>query len=231
MPQSAQANLSEALNNAAAEFNRHERRSDGVAAVNWLDRGLTILRSALYLRVHQDVELMVGRDSMLMPVSEMRTVLRANQTIEAYQIAESAAAAMGFHYTSDPEGWYLNWLARIRLGDQDWSGEIVEQTKSYLPKTTEQRRSAFSDEMARIVHEAASAPLVLFRLLPLAVQIITARAFDDRKTADDLRRRQIAILPSVEDCRHCKGEVLNFADQCTKCGNPLWTYEWLTEAD
>jgi hypothetical protein len=231
MAQTAQAILSEALNHAAEEFNRHERRSDGVAAVNWLDRGLTILRSALYLRVHQDVELMVGRDSMLMPVSEMRTVLLANQSIEAYQIAESTAAAKDFHYASDPAGWYLGWLARIRLGDQDWGGEIVERTKTYLAKTAEERRSAFSDEMARIVHEAVSAPLVLFRLLPLAVQIITARAFGDQKTADDLRRRQVTILSSIQDCRNCKGQVMNFGEQCPNCGNPLWTYEWLTAAD
>ncbi|MCC6124903.1 MAG: hypothetical protein IT426_08075 [Pirellulales bacterium] len=85
--------------------------------------------------------------------------------------------------------------------------------------------------MAHILHEAASAPLVVFRLFPLAVQIVTARAFGDRKTADELRSRQADILPSINDCRHCRGRVLDVGEPCPKCGNPLWTYEWLIAAD
>ncbi|MCC6123889.1 MAG: hypothetical protein IT426_02925, partial [Pirellulales bacterium] len=172
--------MPEALRKAAEEFDRHEGRSDGAAAVLWLDAGLTVLRTALYLRMHQDVELFVGRDSMRMPVSELRTLFLANQAVERYQIAESAAAAKHQGYTADA-AWYLDWLARIRLGDYDWRGEIVERTKSDFTKTGEERRQAFSDEMAHILHEAASAPLVVFRLFPLAVQIVTARAFGDRK--------------------------------------------------
>ena len=100
-----------------------------------------------------------------------------------------------------------------------------------MAKTIEERRSAFIDEMARILHESASAPLVLFRLLPPAVQIVTARAFGDRKTADGLRLQQVAYLPSINDCRLCRGQVLDDSEQCPKCGNPLWTYEWLTAPD
>ena len=82
-----------------------------------------------------------------------------------------------------------------------------------------------------VVHESLAAPLVLFRLLPPAVQIVTARAFGDRKTADELRSQQAALLPSISDCRQCGGIVLGDSEQCPKCGNPLWTYEWLTAAD
>ena len=226
-----QTNLSETLAKAAAEFHQHDGRRDGTLAVHWLDQGLTILRNSLYLRMHQDVELFVGRDSMLMPVSELKSMLLVHQAIEAYQIAESAAAAQHFNYLADPEAWYLDWLARIRLGENDWRGEIVERTKSYFAKTAEQRRCAFIDEMARILHESIAAPLVLFQLLPPAVRIVTARAFGDRKTAEDMRIAQVASLPSIHDCRDCHGRVLDDSEQCPTCGNPLWSYEWLTAAD
>jgi hypothetical protein len=226
-----QTNLSETLQKAAAEFNRHADRRDGAAAVLWLDQGLTILHNSLYLRMHQDVERFVGKDSMLTPVSELKTLILANQTIEIYQIAESAATAKQLNFVDDPEAWYLDWLAHLRLSAIDWRGETIERTKRYLAKTTEERRQAFTDEMARILHESASAPLVLFRLFPPAVQIVTARAFGDGKTADDLRLQQAGVLPSINDCRRCHGRVLDDSDQCPKCGNPLWTYEWLTAED
>ncbi len=227
----AQINLSETLAKAAAEFARHEGRRDGIQAVLWLDRGLTILRNSLYLRLHQDVEHFIGRDSMMMPVSELRTMFLANQTIETYQIAESAAAAKQLDYVANPDAWYLGWLACIRLGEHDWNGDVVERTKNTFAKTAAERRRAFIDEMARILHESVAAPLVLFQLLPPAVRIVTARAFGDPKTADDLRSRQIALLPSIADCRECRGKVLENSDQCPKCGNPLWSYEWLTATD
>jgi hypothetical protein len=227
----AKFDLSEALIKSAAEFGRHDDRRDGTMAVRWLDKGLTILRNSLYLRMHQDVERFVGRDSMLTPVSELKSMLLVHQAIEAYQIAESAAAAGQLGYVADPEAWYLDWLAHIRLSERDWTGPIVERTNSYFAKAEDARRSAFIDEMGRLLHESVEAPLVLFRLLPPAVRIVTARAFDDRKTADFLRSQQVALLPSIADCRECRGKVLDGSEQCPKCGNPLWTYEWLTAAD
>jgi hypothetical protein len=223
--------ISGAMASAAAEFGRHNTRREGALAVAWLDQGLTILRNSLFLRMHQDVELLVGRDSMLMPVSELKSMFLVNQAIEVYQIAESAAAAKQLGYVANPEGWYLEWLAHLRLGERDWNGPIVERTKEYFARTDDLRRSAFIDEMGRLLHESVAAPLVLFRLLPLAIRLITARAYDDPKIADMLRSQQIALLPSIADCRECRGRVLGSGEQCPKCGNPLWTYEWLTATD
>jgi hypothetical protein len=231
-PQTPDApDVSQAMASAAAEFGRHDTRRDGTLAVAWLDQGLTILRNSLFLRMHRDVELFVGRDSMLMPVSELKSMFLVNQAIELYQIAESAAGAKQLGYVADPEVWYLDWLAHIRLSERDWSGPVVERTKEYSAMTDDLRRSAFVDEMGRLLHESVAAPLVLFRLLPPAIRIATARAFDDPKTADALRSQQIALLPSIADCRQCRGQVLGSGEQCPKCGNPLWTYEWLTATD
>ena len=66
----AARDLKKRLDEAAEQLNRHERRQDGEAVVASLSEGLTILRNSLYLRVHHDVEKIVGKDSMLMPLSE-----------------------------------------------------------------------------------------------------------------------------------------------------------------
>jgi hypothetical protein len=54
---------------AIEEFNQHLHRGDGARVAGNLAGGLTLLRDMLYVRVHDDVELRVGMDSMLSPVS------------------------------------------------------------------------------------------------------------------------------------------------------------------
>jgi len=72
---------------------------------------------------------------------------------------------------------------------------------------------------------------VLFRLVPLAVQIVTALAFGDRDAASQLRKQQRTILPAIADCHECRGKVLPCDRQCPTCGNPLWKYQWLVAVD
>jgi len=50
-------------------------------------------------------------------------------------------------------------------------------------------------------------------------------------TASDLRRQQVPIQPAIANCRECRGEVLQCAERCRLCGNPLWKYEWLVAVD
>src|SRR3974377_1569053 len=109
----ATPDTSKPMADAATEFGRHDTRRNSALGVAWLDQGLTILRNSLFLRMHRDVELFVGRDSMLMPVSELKSMFLVNQAIEIYQIAESAAATKQLGCVGDPESWYLDWLAHI----------------------------------------------------------------------------------------------------------------------
>ncbi len=213
------------------EFNQHESRKDGAQVAGCLTSGLTTLRDALYLRVHRDVEQLIGRDSMLMPVSEFRAQHQTFREIEAYQIAESVSAVKERRYLNDAEGWYWPWLTRLRMGETGSDKEFTERTRAYLPGTSDERRRKFMNELARVLQESHEAPLVLFRLVPLAVQIATACAFGDRGTASDLRRQQTSILPAIADCRHCQGRLLECVEHCRACGNPLWKYEWLVAAD
>jgi hypothetical protein len=219
------------LAKAVDEFNRHSGRKDGAQVVSCLSNGLTILREGVYLRVHQDVELAVGRDSMLMPVSELRARQQVAEETDVYQVAESAAAARQRGYVAAPADWYGPWLVRLRLGKAELDAEIDERVRAYQSKSPDERRLAFTDALARLMPESLDAPLVLFRLVPLAVQIATACAFGDRRTATDLRRQQTAILPAIADCRNCQGRLLECVEQCRACGNPLWKHAWLVAAD
>ena len=225
------ADSSDRLAGAAEEFNRHEHRNDGARTAGLLAGGLTLLRDSFFLRVHHDVERAVGMDSMLMPVSEVKTKQRATEQIETYQIAESAAVASHLGYLVTADDWYLPWLARLRLGRRGPDASTLERANRYLAETSDRRRLAFSDSLGRVLPESRHAPLVLFRLFPLSIQIVTARAFGDRGTASGLRRQQTAVLPAIADCRECRGQLLEGTEPCQVCGNPLWKYEWLIAAD
>lgn len=222
---------SDSLAEAVEEFNRHEDRDDGARVVPCLSSGLTVLRQSMYDRVHFDVEREIGADSMTMPLSEMKASRRTTREIEAFQVVESTVAARELSYVSGADEWYLEWLAALRLGGRQPDLEIRERCLGYLSKPADGRRLAFSDALGRVLPESRRAPLVLFRLMPMAVRIATACAFSDRTTATGLRQQQVAILPAIVDCQQCQGRLLECDEPCPACGNPLWKYRWLTAVD
>ncbi len=215
------------LAGAVEEFNRHENRNDGEHVLRNLSGGLTLLRQSLYLRVHDDVGRMVSTDSMWEPASEMKSRLLARMEIDLYQIVESAAAARESGYVGTTDDWYLQWLARLRLGESHADPKNAKRLADYLSKTPDDRRLAFTDVLVNVLPKSRQAPLVLFRLLPLAVHIVTAQAFDDQLRASQLRDEQVDCLPAIRDCHECHGEVFHCGEQCPQCGNPLWKPEWL----
>ena len=165
------------------------------------------------------------------PTGVIRTEQQTTEEIEVYQLAEASSAARQFAYLKESDGWCLEWLAQLRLGEHGRDQRILERAHAYFAESPETRGLAFSDELVRVMPESRRAPLVLFRLLPLAVQIATACAFVDHDTASDLRRQQTSILPSIADCQQCGGRLLECVEQCRTCGNPLWKYKWLTATD
>ncbi len=216
---------------AAAELNRHEHRKDGARVVHSLTEGLDLLRDSFYLRIHRDVQQSVGNDSMLMPVSELKAEQQTEEEIELYQAAEGAAAAVRRGYAGGADDWFLLWLARLRLGERAVEPEVDARLHSYYTQTSQQRALALTNALAAVLPEAMKAPLVLFRLAPLAVEIAVAQAFDDPPTAEALRREQLALLPPIGYCQDCHGEVLPPGEPCQVCGNPLWKHKWLTAID
>jgi hypothetical protein len=215
------------LNKAEAgrEFNERCRRSDGVSVVENLGAGMIILRDILYFRLHQDVERLVGEDSMYIPVSESRSQRRTKGDIEVFQVAESAAAVKEPRSGLDAD-WFATWLLRFHHGQGSAPAANV-QMSSYLGQTSDARRLAFTDVLAKVFPESRRAPLVLFRLFPLAVQLATFLALGDRARAEHIRVQQVSELAAVGDCKQCHGKVLDNSRQCPVCGNPLWKSELL----
>jgi hypothetical protein len=227
----ASSNSPNWLAKAAKQLNHRESRHDGHRVAACLSSGLSIIGDSVYARIHYDMEEVRGVDSMLMSVSETKTKQQTTEEIEAYQVAEASSAARQFVYLKQPDDWCLEWLAQLRLGERGRDKRILERARAYFAESPETRSLAFSDGLVRVMPDSRRAPLVLFRLLPLAVQIATASAFVDHDTASDLRRQQTAILPPIADCQQCGGRLLEYVEQCRACGNPLWKYKWLTATD
>ncbi|MGA2065798.1 MAG: hypothetical protein ABSG86_12550 [Thermoguttaceae bacterium] len=213
---------------AAEEFDHHEHRSDGEPLVANLGSGLTVLRDGLYTRIHEDVIRRVGLDSSLSPLSEEKSERMTKLEIELYQIVVSSLAVARRGYVDSDDGWYAEWLSRLRLGPVHSEGRVAKRMAHYSQQTPDQRRLAFSNILTAALPESRRAPLVLFRLLPSCVKIVTALAFGKPQDAGDWRKQQIEHLPAIRDCGQCRGRLLDNGVQCRACGNPLWKFEWLT---
>jgi hypothetical protein len=212
---------------AAEEFDQHEMRSDGLQVIESICGGLTLIRDSVYSRVHADVERRVGFDSMIVPLSEEKSERTGKLEIELYQIVVAADAGHVRGFVSDEE-WFREWLTQLRLGGLDANSRTALRISYYASKSANDRRLAFSNILDTVLPEASRSPLILLRLLPAAVQIATALAFGNSVDAQHWRREQEEILPSISDCHRCHGKLLENGEQCPMCGNPIWTYDWLT---
>jgi hypothetical protein len=213
---------------AAEAFNLHLSRADGAAVAASLADGLDVVCDSFLTRVQFDVERIIGRDSMLMPVSAIQTEERTRREIELYTLVESAVEVRQNAYLAAQDDWYLRWLGRMRLGDDLDLPGAQQRLASYLPKVPDERRRGFSEVLERTMPEARRAPLIVYRLLPLAVSIATNVAFSDQARAAESRKRQNLLLPAISDCQQCHGHLLENGDRCAECGNPFWKYDWLT---
>ncbi len=193
--------------------------------------GLDCLRTLLFRRIHSDVEQQFGQDSMLLPVSMEEAAKAAKREIDAFQIAESTCMVRAQEYLEGDGNWYARWLGKLCLGEAMQEDRWRRRIRQYLSLDDDQRRLEFSRHLERVFPEATRAPLILYRLFPLAVQIVTAVAFGDNLHAVELRNRQMFWLPSISDCHECHGRPLDNGEECHICGNPLWNYMWLCELD
>ena len=222
--------ISSRCSTAAEEFGQHEHRSDGLRIIESISGGLTLIRDAVYARVHFDVERRMGRDSLIFPLSEEKAERATKLEIEIYEIVVAAGAVQARGYVSDGN-WFRDWLVDLRMGTVDGNSRVARRLVYYASKPPDEQRLAFSNILATAQPEASRAPLVLLRLVPEAVQIATALAFGRSADAQQWRHEQVEMLPSIADCYRCRGKLLENGEQCTVCGNPLWTYEWLTNSD
>jgi hypothetical protein len=217
---------------AIAAFHERCPQLDAEHVVTSLNDGLKLLGDLFFDRVGHDVAEHGPLDSMLMPagaLSEVRTALRVHTLLDVYSCVEAASEAAS-EAISNADGWLEPWLLQLRLG-----ASHAEAVRDYLAlfdhREDSQRRRAFASALERRMPQATEAPLVLYRLYPLAARIAMAVALGDHTRARQLRSEQIRVLPFIADCHHCHGHPLDNGETCDHCGNPLLKLEWLSEAD
>ncbi|MBW3600247.1 MAG: hypothetical protein KY475_23630 [Planctomycetes bacterium] len=216
---------------AAEEFNQWAKRADGAqVTAAWLE-GLSALRGLMCVRLREDVEENFGLDSLQLPTSPLETERRLELEIAIYQAAVSALFARERKQLTGDAAWLAEWLARLQDPTALSEPAGRDRLSHYLRVTRQEQRHLFSGAIGRIMPAANRAPLVLFRLFPAAVRIITATALGDARGAEELRTQQRNILPAIEDCAQCHAAVLPNGHVCTLCSNPLWGYRFLTAAD
>lgn len=222
-----------ALRLAAAEELRRRNCVEAEATVASLCDGLTQLVDLMLTRVQRDAEEEFGLDSMLMPATaagEVKAVRRAKDLINIYTSVVAAEEAIEQKYVDDEDDWFVRWLLPLRMEVDDWS-PVEQQIADYRGHAPHQRRRVFVSALERNVPYATKAPLVLYRLYPLAVRIVVAIAFGDHLRAGELRNQQASILPVISDCHVCHGRPFDNGENCGSCGSPLWSYAWLRAAD
>jgi hypothetical protein len=194
---------------AAVELQEQEPDLSAEQVTHSLVYGLNTLRNLLFQRIHEDVEANYGHDSMLLPISVEASERVAKCEIETYQIAVTALTIQERGFLRSDVKWFVKWLAELRLMSED------------------AQRLDFSRHLETVFPEASRAPLILYRLFPLSIRIVSAVAFGHHLEAAELRNRQTFWLPAIGDCHDCHGRPLDNGEQCPVCGNPIWTYHWL----
>ncbi|MEX2185912.1 MAG: hypothetical protein WD875_03920 [Pirellulales bacterium] len=221
---------------AVAEFDEHEGRRDGEAVVARLDDASALLADRVFTRIHGDVEKNIGIDSFYNPLSEAKAESRAKAEVDAFFACEAALFAEEREYVrggdrggnGGGDGWCQTWIAALVVDESALGIPAAQRLASYRDKSADDRRRGFSLVLERAFPEATRAPLVIYRLLPLAIRLATAQAFERADHAQAQRDRQLVLLPSILDCTTCNGAVLPSGTACDRCGNPFWKYELLT---
>ena len=224
----AQAQL-QRRSDAAQSLLKQRADLDTQKVVTSLCDGLDLLNDLFFNRVDRDVEETFGMDSMLMPAStagEIRASLRARALIDVYSHVVAAEEARDHKYVED-NVWFTQWLTDLRCPDAD-DAKLADRAARYRDMAPDQRRLKFASSLERRLPLATKAPLVIYRLYPLGVRIVTAVAFGDNLRAGELRNQQAALLPVINDCDECHGQPLDNGERCGNCSNPMWGHSWLT---
>ena len=211
-----------------------ERRSDLDAAhvVASLSDGLDLLVDLFFNRVDRDVEQHFSMDSMLIPPStagEIQASMRAHRLVDVYVGVVAAEEARYRNYVDDDQ-WFRHWLYGLR-SDTPADESMEKRAARYRELPEDERRLNFASSLERRLPNATKAPLVLYRLFPMAIRMVVAIAFGDNLRAGELRNQQAALLPIIADCHQCHGRPLDNGERCSTCSNPMWAYDWLTAAD
>lgn len=213
---------------AAQEFNRQAETDIGERFVNSLSSGLCNLKNLGLCRLYNDTLELFAADSMMIPTSPVEIEDRVARELEIYLVVEADRYLRD--NTPFAGEWFLDWLGELRFGD-DFRDKVKRIAMSYEGQSQQKRRLSFAGRIDRIQPAASRIPLVLYRLLPLAVHGAAAVALGDMLAAQEIRSEQMKLLPEIADCDECHGRPLDNGELCECCHNPIWMYSWLTATD
>jgi len=191
--------------------------------------GLKTLRALLLSRLDTEIGYTLSIDDSLPPqISDdlAREVLNALEQIDVYSLIVVTDEVTQSGYTGCDLNRLMDWVLRLRSGD-DSKARTVQLVQDYSPLSITERRRRFSSSLEQAMPKARRAPLIIYRLFPRAVRIVTATAFGDTSRAWKIRAEQISFLPVITDCERCHGLVLENGTVCEHCGNPIWKVNWL----
>jgi hypothetical protein len=225
--------IQDRLEHAQVELSEHVGEMIKPYTANNLWSGLTTLRELLLNRLHSDIEVEFGIDSSVAPATAgamVREMGQAAEEIEAYSLVLVIDEVTRSGYARSEIDWFRNWLLRLRWGDE-MNLATLARMQSYEKHNDGERRRMFASYLEQAIPEATKTPLIIYRLFPRAVRIVTALAFGDTLRAREIRGEQISYLPVIGDCHHCHGLPLENGETCVACGNPLWKIKWLSATE
>ena len=155
---------------AAEEFDHREHRSDGLQVIESLCGGLTLIRDAVYARIHTDVERNVGMDSMFSPLSEEKSEQVTKQEIEVF-------ASRCERY---PENLTWKFELAMRLKVAGNHAEAIRNFQETMKDT--RRRGAVALELGECFQKIKQYQLAMQNYVT-AVETLTDREPDFRKRA------------------------------------------------
>lgn len=200
-------------------------RHDGAQVIAALSAGLELSARLFLDRIRGGLN--VGDTVIRADLARMPALAECYRAVLLVETVESGVQVHHHHYLRVDEDWYEKWLALTLLGGELPLKQIITGIAHYQRLSPDRRQADLRVSLERRVREVLEAPVVVYRLLTLAVTVATASAFGDKETARSARHLQHSLVPQAAQCPQCHGEILPSGKLCSACGNPFWRRDWL----
>src|SRR5712692_2682750 len=165
----------------AAEFNTKENRLDGFVIAKALHEGLdSDARNWFYGSIFHWYD-----DIPLTREQKVDAELSSRREVWFYHCVEAAISAKQNGYIGD-DRWFVDWVARLNLGNETAKVGIERRLADYWGKSRDTRQVAFTVHLGSTLPKKTNSNDWIrwhVPLLALSASITTATAFGDEKSA------------------------------------------------
>ena len=130
----------------------------------------------------------------------MTVEFQARNEISFYQAVETAIAAKRRGYFKSDVGWFLEWLARLNLGDVAAGQAILQRGPSYCSASIADRFDVFSEVLSRVLPAKDGSFAWISCQVPLLATncyAVAATAFRDSRGLDEANRLYAQIQQTL----------------------------------